>query len=1000
MHAQNTILLIIILTISCDEDLKIRIGLPEYICDKDGGVRDVSNELTTIRLLGKDALNVSYNFDVNFRTIGKKCYNDQRCTLMKWKAVRELDHYLKNYPVEKLRSGLIQINNTMFDPGVKYIINVQLISQGKVVEEKQLSLDYVDDAVRAKVKKPMASLLLLAPDTSYAFARYVVNAEVNVCSNISAYYFTWEVTNSQNVTQFPTRSAELAIPANTFQASQTYTIKCTVVGVTNNTPIAESQQTVTVLSKGLLLRLPIKRLTTRRGNDVQIKAYVKDLDNIDGEIRATWSCIETTTDEECQYDSDTSELDVYSGFDQPGTYKISLEISKSEFTESDSCIVVVMDNAAIVEIEDIEFPTNPTTGITIEATIYELRTFCTLQWTAPEEEGYESVDLSTVPGNVNEVINVTMKEDLFLYELEEFSNDTIDKKHDLVLPPPSGNWEGLKGDRKYLFRLTVTCPIMDDPSDNFNTSVSVTSTTDIVVETNSPPVTQSLDVAPLQGVAFITTFTFKTQRALDKDGDGPTLYKFGFTLNQRDIVLWTLGEVTNCEATLPYSDNGVPTFLESCDSFGTCGRLLGPTIQTKLPDNIDKEVILQRFIAKIDAKDYDRGFTEAFIILSSYKSDEDDKIKEVVARKVNEEVEKYVNSDVNDVVLSNVNELMRNINEFNSDLQLPEDVINNVVRLRNKFSDEPIKYTQRQLLSFRGKRASSLTVHDVQNYLEISELIITTSNDLSKVNLEKEYLRKQLRNHMEKLCTNMKKTQVSLELKTVIFSVEKLKKNSLNNFISVPFEANSWQVFGRVKLGSVVKDSKDKCVGKAVFRDYLDKSGITYFVDVLNAEEVNEAAEIVIFLPKNKSMDGTPKCLVYYNNGWRSECKKMQNIANYVKCTCKHLGYYYLEYTQTTNSPAVTSTTLHTHPTTPLPEKILINASESSSQLTSDKTSKGNYDTVSYVVIAVSVIGIIILAVTVRKIFHDDDENEESETFDFPKYAQLHNEEFLNDAHI
>ena len=57
-------------------------------------------------------------------------------------------------------------------------------------------------------------------------------------------------------------------------------------------------------------------------------------------------------------------------------------------------------------------------------------------------------------------------------------------------------------------------------------------------------------------------------------------------------------------------------------------------------------------------------------------------------------------------------------------------------------------------------------------------------------------------------------------------------------------------------------------------------------------------------------------------------------------------------------------------------------------------------DTVSYVVIAVSVIGIIILAVTVRKIFHDDDENEESETFDFPKYAQLHNEEFLNDAHI
>jgi hypothetical protein len=47
-----------------------------------------------------------------------------------------------------------------------------------------------------------------------------------------------------------------------------------------------------------------------------------------------------------------------------------------------------------------------------------------------------------------------------------------------------------------------------------------------------------------------------------------------------------------------------------------------------------------------------------------------------------------------------------------------------------------------------------------------------------------------------------------------------------------------------------------------------------------------------------------------------------------------------------------------------------------------------------------SVIGIIVLTVTVRKIFHDDDDKEDSETFEFPKYAQLHDEEFLNDAHI
>jgi hypothetical protein len=128
-------------------------------------------------------------------------------------------------------------------------------------------------------------------------------------------------------------------------------------------------------------------------------------------------------------------------------------------------------------------------------------------------------------------------------------------------------------------------------------------------------------------------------------------------------------------------------------------------------------------------------------------------------------------------------------------------------------------------------------------------------------------------------------------LKTVILSVEKLNKNSLNNLISVPFEGNSWQIFARIRLGNVVKDARLKCVGKAIFKDYLDKTGVVYFADILNTSDINEAAEIVIYLPKNKSADGTPNCLVYRSE-WRSDCTVVQNIANYVKCSCKYLGYY------------------------------------------------------------------------------------------------------------
>lgn len=77
-------------------------------------------------------------------------------------------------------------------------------------------------------------------------------------------------------------------------------------------------------------------------------------------------------------------------------YKISVEISKSEFTENDSCIVEVKNDVPVVEFEEIECPINPAMGVEIHATIYELKTFCSLQWTAPELPGYESLDLTSV----------------------------------------------------------------------------------------------------------------------------------------------------------------------------------------------------------------------------------------------------------------------------------------------------------------------------------------------------------------------------------------------------------------------------------------------------------------------------------------------------------------------------------------------------------------------------------------------------------------------------
>jgi hypothetical protein len=68
---------------------------------------------------------------------------------------------------------------------------------------------------------------------------------------------------------------------------------------------------VTVLSKGVLLRLPVKRLATGTGRSVRVKAYVRDLDNSDEEMTVSTK----TVDFFC-FDTDLADFVVLSRVDQ------------------------------------------------------------------------------------------------------------------------------------------------------------------------------------------------------------------------------------------------------------------------------------------------------------------------------------------------------------------------------------------------------------------------------------------------------------------------------------------------------------------------------------------------------------------------------------------------------------------------------------------------------------------------------------------------------------
>lgn len=102
-------------------------------------------------------------------------------------------------------------------------------------------------------------------------------------------------------------------------------------------------------------------------------------------------------------------------------------------------------------------------------------------------------------------------------------------------------------------------------------------------------------------------------------------------------------------------------------------------------------------------------------------------------------------------------------------------------------------------------------------------------------------------------------------MSTLLLSVEKMSKNSLNRFITVPYENNPWNNTARIKFGNIVllKDTKQKCIGKAVFKDYMEKSGLLYYTDVINSRNNLDLGEIIVYLPRNLSMEGKPNVRMF-----------------------------------------------------------------------------------------------------------------------------------------
>ncbi|KAJ8922488.1 hypothetical protein NQ315_007516 [Exocentrus adspersus] len=239
-----------------------------------------------------------------------------------------------------------------------------------------------------------------------------------------------------------------------------------------------------------------------------------DLGNKNGELLKEWICIYNNRNLCKNQKGDT--LNIENGFVEEGEYKISIKVTKGSMTKTASSTINVMKNVPSIEIDTVTSPIVPSSGFEIKANVEDVRTFCALQWKSEQRPYF--IDLNEIPGNVSELVMVFVRRDLFLMEIEEYSNDVSHKNHDLKIPPPT----------------EAKCPKIQLQENKIEVEYSqeilndtLTVSALVEIDVNVPPKLQPLNVWPLQGVALETVFSFQTTKALVTGTEPPFLYKFG-----------------------------------------------------------------------------------------------------------------------------------------------------------------------------------------------------------------------------------------------------------------------------------------------------------------------------------------------------------------------------------------------------------------------------------------------------------------------------------------
>lgn len=179
------------------------------------------------------------------------------------------------------------------------------------------------------------------------------------------------------------------------------------------------------------------------------------------------------------------------------------------------------------------------------------------------------------------MVTIKDQDELYLSEITDFGNSTINKELALEVPKNL-----LKGDGSYTFSLTISCPgFYSSPVQNTTSSFS------FEVQTNAAPVASELEVVPDEGFAMKTAFQLISGGATDKFEDTPLIYEFYIKVENMKISYGKFIDHKEISIFLPYADD-IDIFYKVCDKRDSCTVVQGPPIKVLFQDFTSEEMNL------------------------------------------------------------------------------------------------------------------------------------------------------------------------------------------------------------------------------------------------------------------------------------------------------------------------------------------------------------------------------------------------------------------------